>query len=86
MVNLRSASFVVIMLLKERLTGVHSQKDPRLHFGESVTLKKGVNNICGIVPSGLVKFSSYLMFLEKALAKESGFLFQSRPEDDPAWV
>ena len=26
------------MLLNKRLTRVHSQKDPRLHFGESFTL------------------------------------------------
>ena len=26
------------MLLNERLTRIHSQKDPRLHFGESFTL------------------------------------------------
>ena len=38
MVNLKSASFVVIMLEYEGLTHVHSQKKPRLHFGESFTL------------------------------------------------
>ena len=38
MTNLKSASFVVIMLLNERLTRVHSHKDPRLHFGESFAL------------------------------------------------
>ena len=32
-VNLRSASFIVIMLLREGLTRVHSLKKPRLHFG-----------------------------------------------------
>ena len=37
-VNLKSASFVVIMLLPEGLTRVHSQKKSRLHFGESFTL------------------------------------------------
>ena len=37
-VNLESASFVVIMLLHKGLTHIHSQKKPRLHFGESFTL------------------------------------------------
>ena len=37
-VSLKSASFVVIMLLRKGLTRVHSQKKPRLHFGESFTL------------------------------------------------
>ena len=37
-VNLKSASFIVIMLLHEGLTQVHSQKKPRLQFGESFTL------------------------------------------------
>ena len=39
-VNLKSGAFVVIMLKNERLTRVRSQKDPRLHFGESFTLKR----------------------------------------------
>ena len=34
MANLKSGAFVIIMLLNESLIGVHSQKDPRLHFGE----------------------------------------------------
>ena len=38
MVNLKSASFVVIVLLHEGLTHVHSQKQPRLHFRESFAL------------------------------------------------
>ena len=38
-VNLKSASFVVILHLYEGLTHIHSQKKPRLHFGESFTLK-----------------------------------------------
>ena len=38
MVNLKSASFVIIMLLHKDLTHVHSLKKPRLHFGESFTL------------------------------------------------
>ena len=38
MVNLKSDTFVVIMLLNESLTRVHSQKKPRLHFGESFAL------------------------------------------------
>ena len=37
-VNLKRASFVVIMLLNEGLTHLHSQKKPRLHFGKSFTL------------------------------------------------
>ena len=32
MVNLKSVSFVVIMLLNKGLTHIHSQKKPRLHF------------------------------------------------------
>ena len=36
-VNLNSGAFVVIMLLNERLTRVHSQKDPGLQFSESFT-------------------------------------------------
>ena len=39
MVNLKSASFVIIMPLQEGLTHIHSQKQPRLHCGESFTLK-----------------------------------------------
>ena len=39
-VNLKSGTFVVIMLLNKHLTRVHSQKDPRLHFGESFSLTK----------------------------------------------
>ena len=38
--NLISGVSVLIMLLKESLTRVHSQKDPRLHFGVSYALKK----------------------------------------------
>ena len=38
-VNLKSASFVVIMLLHEGLTHIQSQIKPRLHFCESFTLK-----------------------------------------------
>ena len=37
-VNLKSASFDVIMLLHVSLTHIQSQKKPRLHFGESFTL------------------------------------------------
>ena len=39
MINLKSASLVVIMLLHEGLTHIHSQLKPRLLFGESFTLK-----------------------------------------------
>ena len=38
MVNLKSGASVLIMLLNKSLTRVHSQKDPRMHFGESYTL------------------------------------------------
>ena len=38
-VNLESASFVVIMFLHECLTHIQSQIKPRLHFGESFTLR-----------------------------------------------
>ena len=38
-VNLKSASFVVIMLLHKGLTHIQSQIKPRLLFGESFTLK-----------------------------------------------
>ena len=37
-VNLKRAAFIITMLLNEHLTWVHSQKKPRLHFGESFTL------------------------------------------------
>ena len=37
-VNLKSASFVVIMLLHEGLTRIHSQLKPNLLFGQSFTL------------------------------------------------
>ena len=40
-VNLKSGTFIVIMLLNERLTRVHSQKDSRLHFGKSFALRLG---------------------------------------------
>ena len=36
--SILSVAFVVIMLLNKRLTRIHSQKDPRLHFAESFTL------------------------------------------------
>ena len=39
-VDLKSASLVVIMLLHAGLTHIHSQIKPRLHVGESFTLKK----------------------------------------------
>ena len=38
MVHHKSGTFIVIVLLNEHLTWVHSQKDNRLHFGESFTL------------------------------------------------
>ena len=38
MVNLKSATFVVIMLLHEGLTHIQSQIKPPLLFGESFTL------------------------------------------------
>ena len=48
--NLKSASFVVIMLLQEGLTHVHSPKKPRLHSGESFTLKGKAGNILRFSP------------------------------------
>ena len=45
MVNLKSASFILIMLLNQSVTRVHSKKDPRLHFGESFTFKDKHNFI-----------------------------------------
>ena len=36
--NLKSASFIVIMLLHKEFTLIHPQRKPRLHFGESFTL------------------------------------------------
>ena len=39
LVNLKSASFVVIMLLHKGFTHIHSQKKPKLHFGESFALR-----------------------------------------------
>ena len=44
-VNLKSASLVAIMLLREGLTQVHSQKNPTLHFGESFTLTSKIGFI-----------------------------------------
>ena len=38
MVSHKSGAFIVIMLSNESLTRVHSQKDPRLRFGESFAL------------------------------------------------
>ena len=38
MLALICTSFVVTMLLHKGLTHIHSQKKPRLHFGESFTL------------------------------------------------
>ena len=40
MVNLKSASFVVIMLLHEGLTPTHSQIKPGLLFGKSILVAK----------------------------------------------
>ena len=40
MVNLKSVFFLAIMLSHKDLTLVHSQKKPRLHFGESFALKQ----------------------------------------------
>ena len=37
--HIKSGTFVIVMLLNKRLTRVQSQKDPRLHFGESANLK-----------------------------------------------
>ena len=37
-INLKSASFVVIMLSHGRLNHIHSQKKLELHFGETFTL------------------------------------------------
>ena len=37
-VNLKSASFVIIMLLHKGLTHIHSQQKPKFHFGESFNL------------------------------------------------
>ena len=37
-VNLKRASFIIIMLLLEGLTHIHSWKQPKLHFVESFTL------------------------------------------------
>ena len=45
---LKSASFVVIMLLHKDLTHIHSQKKPRFHFGESFTL-----NLSGVITNSL---------------------------------
>ena len=42
----KNASFVVIMLLPEGLTHIHSQTKPRLHFGESFTLKDNTHSYC----------------------------------------
>ena len=39
-VNLKNASFVVIMLLHEGLTHIQSQIKPRLHFGKSFALTR----------------------------------------------
>ena len=44
MVNLKSASFIVIMLLDEGLTHIYSQNKPRLHFAESFTLRLDTRN------------------------------------------
>ena len=44
-INLKSASFVVIMLSHEGLTHIHWQKKPRLHFSASFTLT-GSSNSC----------------------------------------
>ena len=41
-VNLKSASFIVIMLLHEGLTHKHSQRKPRLDFGASFALKAAI--------------------------------------------
>ena len=38
--NLKSAFFIIIMLLHKDLTHIHSQKKPMLHFCESFTLTK----------------------------------------------
>ena len=35
-----------MMLLHEELTHIYSQKKPRLHFGESFTLKDNTNSYC----------------------------------------
>ena len=43
--NLKIASFIVIMLLHEVLTQVHSQKKLRLHFGSSFALMENGENL-----------------------------------------
>ena len=44
-VNLKSGSFIIIMLLHEGLTHIHSLIKPQLHFGESLTLNIKTSNI-----------------------------------------
>ena len=41
--NLKSASFILIMLLREGLTPIQLQIKPRLLFGESITLNPDVD-------------------------------------------
>ena len=47
-VNLKSASFVVIMLLHESLTHIQSQIKPWLLFGESFALRMGQMMTCNV--------------------------------------
>ena len=42
-VNLKSATFIIIMVLHEGVTRVHSQTKPQLYFGESFTLNSGLD-------------------------------------------
>ena len=51
-VNLKSAPFVLIMLLHEGLTHIHSQKKLWSHFGESFALIVGNSN--GVVTMEIV--------------------------------
>ena len=72
-VNLRSASFVIIMLLQKGLTDIHSQIKPSFLFGESFTLStvrdtgvrmKGVFRIFHVVVRDRLKCRLYLFTVE----------------------
>ena len=64
--NLKSASFVVIMLLHEGLTHIQSQIKPQLLFGESFTLSS-----CRHLFTGIMAFLFSIWSLHRSSKKDN---------------
>ena len=75
MVNLKNASFIVIMLLHLCLTHRHSQIKPRSLFGESFTLKLSHTGITSMLH--VVKDRTHKTIKESV--KKSSWILRSLP-------